>query len=281
MQISANVNVTLWSCTITNAAAAAGGGGALASTGNLTLRNTTITNCTARTGSGIFLFDSGSMSMSFSKIFNSSASDEGGALTLYYRAAATITSSTISGTNARWRGGVLRIFSPGGGAFMSMVSSTITNVLAKYGGAIHNDHGQLVVSGCSMRHSKSWFDDEENNGSGGVLINDEGMITIDSSLIADSFANQDGGMMVLENECIVTVVNSQILRSHCHGQGGVALISSSNSTLTFEGTLIVNASTSAQHARWAAGRGGVVSQCHGLLKLIHCTIFGASAANGG
>eukprot|EP00966_Prymnesium_polylepis_P329778 7385456-Prymnesium_polylepis.1 len=170
--------------------------------------------------------------MFLSTILDCASDDEGGALAIYFRGTAAIMGSDIANTYAKQRGGALRVYSQGDLCTLIVASSTITNVSATRGGAIHNDGGRVSMRECSVKYptaqghiqdslDSGHVDDEQ--ATGGTVNSDGGHISIEGSLIAHSFSWKDGGVMVLAQDCITAVVNSQIFHSCAHGQGGVVL----------------------------------------------------------
>jgi hypothetical protein len=201
--VAANTMVTMQNITVTGGNASGNGGGIL-NQGALTLVDSTVTGNAAQlpyNGGGIYNGSGGTLALTRTTVSNNSTQNRGGGIE--NESALTVTDSTIKGNSAQTGGGVSNnVNTPvlitgstidnnsaslnGGGVFntgnpMTIRNSTISaNTPGRYGGGVYNE-SHLTLDSVTINVNAGW----------GLFNADNGVVTIQNSILANSTGDYD------------------------------------------------------------------------------------------
>jgi Chlamydia polymorphic membrane protein (Chlamydia_PMP) repeat len=232
-------------------------------TGDLTLQETTVSGGVAESsgeqgpGRGGGVFNYGTLTLIHSTLARNHAGGYGGGI--WSNGTVTVTHSTLSDNTAA---------SNGGGIWhqvgtLTLTHSTISgNEASGHGGGVYNnDSGTLTVTHSTLSDNTASFD-------GGGLLNG-GTVTVTHSTLTGNVAAFGGGLLN-RSSGTVTVTNSTHAGNTASDGGGI----SNNGPLT------VTNSTLAGNTAARSG-GGVANTYGGTLLLMHTTLTGNAAEDGG
>jgi CSLREA domain-containing protein len=278
-------------------------GGALRSAGELNLSRSIVSNSAATgagaSGGGIFN-DGGSLGVTLSRLFGNDAERAGGAIEA--KGGSTVLDRSDFVDNATGagpgNGGALHLTGTGsitarrcrfetntasreGGALWNSATGSMSVAKCTFlgnaalgpaaddgGGALFNDGGLLVVTGCDISGNTATV----GSGSGGGLFNNNGVLQVTDCTVEDNAsARAGGGIEALAGNTVVA--KSQLLGNAtgpAPGNGG-------GLHLTGEGTVSVSGTQVADNTATAEG-GGLWSSALGNMSVTGCDIAGNTAS---
>jgi hypothetical protein len=236
----------------------------------------------------------GDLALQETTVSGGRASGDGGGVA-NYGGTVTVTNSTLSGNTAPYTGG--GIVNSSGGT-VTVTDSTLSGNTARvfYGGGIVNfSGGTVTVTNSTLSGNTAHGQGPGYGGSGGGLANfSGGTVTVTHSTLSDNTASFDGGGLL--NGGTVTVTHSTLTGNVAAFGGGLLNRSSGTVTVTNSthagntasdgggisnnGPLTVTNSTLAGNTAARSG-GGVANTYGGTLLLMHTTLTGNAAEDGG
>lgn len=241
-------------------------GGAILSNENLTLNKTEfLFNSSAGRG-GAIASTAGDTIIQSSKFTNNTATNEGGAISLYTAGVGRVVGSIISGNKAGGTGGagIYMLGGNNGGNFYVEKSTVSNNTSGGNGGGIlvDTDDGTLTVVGSKVTGNSA--------STGGGLYFDDGKLVVQSSTFSYNSATGRGGGLAAQFVVSVAVSGSTFSFNKADGSGGGLYLAGSNDGSTITSSKILS--------NISGGSGGGVFSKEETLNVTSSLISGNSAA---
>ncbi|MBQ2851132.1 MAG: hypothetical protein IJE77_11680, partial [Thermoguttaceae bacterium] len=216
---------SLEDCVFTgNSAASDGGAIYVATSASLTATGLDISNNSALCGGGLYLAPDATLTLADSTVADNVATVYGGG-GLQLIGEATISNSTITRNSSPTYGGGVNV-----DGVATIVNSEITANTAQYGGGIHTDgtNGVLTLTGSTVSNNVA-------TSHGGGLCGD-GRGTVENVVFSGNTAIS-GGAIHIGNSGSLTIVDSEIIDNTASNEGGGISVSG-DATLTLTGSLV-------------------------------------------
>ena len=148
--------------------------------------------------------------------FTKCASDTEGGAIYVSNSSLTVLRSHFEENSAEDNGGSLAVVE---GSDVSLADSTITLCLAGHGGGVYVKRSAMVMHGMLLSHNTALV-----NKGGAVLVDDNSMMNVSSTIIANNEALRGGGVMVQFSSVLGLTGGVRVVENHANLYGGAVYV---------------------------------------------------------